>query len=42
MLKLRGLANLKHFTDPISCKILGHSYASPICVGSFPHQGMAH
>ena len=37
MLKLRGLANLKHFTDPISCKILGNQFASPICVGGFPH-----
>lgn len=38
-LKLRGLANLKYFTDPISKKLLGSStaYASPIGLGGFPH-----
>lgn len=41
-LKLRGLANLKYFTDPISTKLLGLNVASPICFGSFPHQGLAH
>lgn len=43
-LKLRGLANLKYFTDPISVKMLGQrdAFASPIGVGSFAHQGIAH
>jgi len=41
-LKLRGMANLKYFTDPISCSILGSRVASPIIFGPFPHQGMVH
>lgn len=41
-LKLRGLANLKYFDDPISQTILGSKYTSPIGFGAFPHQGMAH
>lgn len=41
-MKLRGLANLKYFTDPLSCSILGAKVSSPIMFGSFPHQGMVH
>ena len=41
-LKLRGMANLKYFTDPISTEILGAKVSSPIMFGSFPHQGMVH
>ena len=36
-LKLRGMANLKYFTDPISSSILGARVASPIIFGPFPH-----
>lgn len=41
-LKLRGMANLKFFTDPLSCSILGHQVSSPIGVGPMPHQAMFH
>lgn len=41
-LKLRGLANLKTFVDPLATRLLGLNLASPICFGSFPHQGLAH
>jgi isopentenyl diphosphate isomerase/L-lactate dehydrogenase-like FMN-dependent dehydrogenase len=36
------MANLKFFTDPISCNILGHNLSSPIGVGPLPHQAMFH
>ena len=36
-LKLRGLANLKYFTDPISTTLLGQKVASPICLGPSCH-----
>ena len=39
-LKLRGMANLKYFTDPIKTSVLGLSLKSPLIVGAFPHQGM--
>lgn len=41
-LKLRGMANLKYFIDPISCQILGTKVQSPIMFAPFPHQGMMH
>ena len=41
-LKLRGMANLKYFTDPISCDILGQKLSSPVCLGPMPFQGMFH
>jgi len=41
-LKLRGLANLKNFIDPIRASILGNWLKSPLIVGAFPHQGMVH
>jgi|TARA_B110000285_G_scaffold198586_1_gene231150 isopentenyl diphosphate isomerase/L-lactate dehydrogenase-like FMN-dependent dehydrogenase len=41
-LKLRGMANLGKFTDPISHHIGGSKFASPIGFGAFPHQGMVH
>jgi hypothetical protein len=36
-LKLRGMANLGKFTDPISHVIGGQKYSSPIAFGAFPH-----
>jgi hypothetical protein len=36
-LKLRGMANLKYFTDPISTQIAGAKVNSPIMFGPFPH-----
>lgn len=39
-MKLRGLANLKHFKDPLGTIILGERFNSPIGFGPFPHQGM--
>lgn len=41
-LKLRGMANLKYFKEPLSQTILGQKYSSPICFGAFLHQGMVH
>ena len=41
-LKLRGLANLKHFTDPLRTEVFSMSLASPVGFGPFPHQGMVH
>jgi len=41
-MKLRGMANLKYFTDPISCSIMGNKCNSPIMLGPAPQQGMVH
>ena len=41
-LKLRGLANLKNFHDPLRANVLGNWLKSPMMVGAFPHQGMVH
>ena len=41
-LKLRGLANLKNFVDPLGQNILGSRYTSPIGFGAFAHQGIVH
>ena len=41
-LKLRGMANLKYFTDPITTSVLGLNLKSPLILGAFPHQAMVH
>ena len=40
--KLRGLANMALYTDPLSTTILGQKVSSPIGFGAFPNQSLSH
>ena len=41
-MKLRGLANLKYFRNPLHCTVLGMQVGAPIGLAAFPHQCLAH
>ena len=36
------MANLAHFTDPLTTSILGQKVSSPIGYGAFPNQALSH
>lgn len=41
-MKLRGLANLKHFINPLDHQLLGIKVKSPVGLAAYPHQCIAH
>lgn len=41
-LKLRGLANISKFVNPLHTTILGEKVFSPVGIAPFPHQAVVH